>query len=169
MAEIRTSKAVVRLHALLALLGNIPAFICITDGKSHEVNVLDRGYLDFGRLFTLHQSGAFFVTRAKRGMNAHRVYSMKVERSTGIICDQRIVRNGFYISQDYPEQLRRIRFKDPETGKTLVFLTNNTALPALTIAALYKSRWQVELFFKWIKQHLRIKRFIGNSENAVKT
>ena len=181
-APFRTSKAAVRLHTLLDLRGNIPAFIHITNGKTHEVNVLDtlsfeagafyvmdRGYLDFSRLFTLHQSGAFFVIRAKRGMNAHRVYSMKVDRSTGIICDQRIVLGGFYISQDYPEQLRRIRFKDPETGKTLVFLTNNTALPALTIAALYKSRWQVELFFKWIKQHLRIKRFIGNSENAVKT
>ena len=181
-APFRTSKAAVRLHTLLDLRGNIPAFIHITNGKTHEVNVLDtlsfeagafyvmdRGYLDFSRLFTLHQSGAFFVTRAKRGMNAHRVYSMKVDRSTGIICDQRIVLDGFYISQDYPEQLRRIRFKDPETGKTLVFLTNNTALPALTIAALYKNRWQVELFFKWIKQHLRIKRFIGNSENAVKT
>ena len=181
-APFRTNKAAVRLHTLLDLRGNIPAFIHITDGKTHEVNVLDilsfeagafyvmdRGYLDFSRLFTLHQSGAFFVTRAKRGMNAHRVYSMKVDRSTGIICDQRIALDGFYISQDYPEQLRRIRFKDPETGKTLVFLTNNTALPALTIAALYKGRWQVELFFKWIKQHLRIKRFIGNSENAVKT
>ncbi len=181
-ALFRTSKAAVRLHTLLDLRGNIPAFIHITNGKTHEVNVLDtlsfeagafyvmdRGYLDFSRLFTLHQSGAFFVIRAKRGMNAHRVYSMKVDRSTGIICDQRIVLDGFYISQDYPEQLRRIRFKDPETGKTLVFLTNNTALPALTIAALYKSRWQVELFFKWIKQHLRIKQFFGTSENAVKT
>ena len=182
MGTVRTSKAAVRLHTLLDLRGNIPAFIHITNGKTHEVNVLDtlsfeagafyvmdRGYLDFSRLFTLHQSGAFFVIRAKRGMNAHRVYSMKVDRSTGIICDQRIVLGGFYISQDYPEQLRSIRFKDPETGKTLVFLTNNTALPALTIAVLYKNRWQVELFFKWIKQHLRIKRFIGNSENAVKT
>ena len=181
-APFRTNKAAIKLHALLDLRGNIPAFIHITDGKTHEVKVLDalsfeagafyvmdRGYLDFGRLFTLHQSGAFFVTRAKRGMNAHRVYSMKVDRNTGIICDRRIALDGFYISQDYPEQLRRIRFKDPETGKTLVFLTNNTTLPALTIAALYKSRWQVELFFKWIKQHLRIKRFIGNSENAVKT
>ena len=181
-APFRTNKAAIKLHALLDLRGNIPAFIHITDGKTHEVKVLDalsfeagafyvmdRGYLDFGRLFTLHQSGAFFVTRAKRGMNAHRVYSMKVDRNTGIICDQRIALDGFYISQDYPEQLRRIRFKAPETGKTLVFLTNNTTLPALTIAALYKSRWQVELFFKWIKQHLRIKRFIGNSENAVKT
>ena len=181
-APFRTAKAAVKLHTLLDLRGNIPAFIHISDGKTHEVNVLDmlpfeagafyvmdRGYLDFSRLFALHQAGAFFVTRAKRGMNAHRVYSMPTDRSTGIICDQRIVLNGFYIAQDYPEQLRRIRFKDPESGKTLVFLTNNTALPALTITALYKSRWQVELFFKWIKQHLRIKRFIGNSENAVKT
>jgi len=181
-APFRIAKAAVKLHTLLDLRGNIPAFIHISDGKTHEVNVLDmltieagafyvmdRGYLDFKRLFSLHQAGAFFVTRAKRGMDSHRVYSMPTERDTGIICDQRIAMNGFYISQDYPEQLRRIRFKDPETGKTLVFLTNNTALPALTIAALYKSRWQVELFFKWIKQHLRIKRFIGNSENAVKT
>ena len=130
---------------------------------------MDRGYLDFGRLFAPHQAGAFFVTRAKRGMDAHRVYSMPTDRSTGIICDQRIALNGFYASQDYPELLRRTRFKDPEFGKTLVFLTNNTALPALTIAALYKSRWQVELFFKWIKQHLRIKAFFGTSENAVKS
>jgi hypothetical protein len=181
-APFRSAKAAVKLHTLLDLRGNIPAFIHISDGKTHEVNVLDtllveagafyvmdRGYLDFSRLFTLHQAGAFFVTRAKRGMNAHRVYSMKVDRSTGLICDQRIALDGFYTAQNYPEQLRRIRFKDPETGRTLVFLTNNTALPALTIAALYKSRWQVELFFKWIKQHLRIKRFIGHSQNAVKT
>lgn len=181
-APFRTAKAAVKLHTLLDLRGNIPAFIHISDGKTHEVNVLDllsfeagafyvmdRGYLDFSRLFALHQTGAFFVTRAKRGMDARRVYSMPTERNAGIICDQRIAMDGFYASQDYPEQLRRIRFKDPETGRTLVFLTNNTALPALTIAALYKSRWQVELFFKWIKQHLRIKRFIGNSENAVKT
>jgi hypothetical protein len=181
-APFRTAKAAVKLHTLLDLRGNIPAFVHISDGKTHEVKVLDmlpieagafyvmdRGYLDFGRLFALHQAGAFFVIRAKRGMDAHRVYSMPTDRSTGIVCDQRIALNGFYISQDYPEQLRRIRFKDPASGKTLVFLTNNTALPALTIAALYKSRWQVELFFKWIKQHLRIKRFIGNSENAVKT
>jgi len=181
-APFRSTKAAVKLHTLLDLRGNIPAFIHISDGKTHEVSVLDmliieagsfyvmdRGYLDFSRLFALHQTGAFFVTRAKRGMDAHRVYSMPTERDTGIICDQRIALNGFYVSQDYPDQLRRIRYKDPETGKTLVFLTNNTALPALTIAALYKSRWQVELFFKWIKQHLRIKRFIGNSENAVKT
>jgi hypothetical protein len=131
--------------------------------------VMDRGYLDFARLYTLHQTGAFFVTRAKRGMDAHRVYSMPADRTTGIICDQRIALNGYYSAKAYPEQLRRIRFKDPGTGKTLIFLTNNTTLPALTITALYKNRWQVELFFKWIKQHLRIKRFIGNSENAVKT
>jgi len=181
-APFRSTKAAVKLHTLLDLRGSIPAFIHISDGKTHEVNVLDmltieagafyvmdRGYLDFSRLFALHQAGAFFVTRAKRGMDARRVYSIPANRSTGIICDQRIALNGFYIGQDYPDQLRRIRFKDPESGKTLVFLTNNTALPALTIAALYKSRWQVELFFKWIKQHLRIKRFIGNSENAVKT
>ncbi|WP_347888923.1 IS4 family transposase [Nitrosomonas europaea] len=181
-APFRTTKAAVKLHTLLDLHGNIPAFVHISDGKTHEVNVLDilafkagafyvtdRGYLDFSRLFALHQAGAFFVTRAKRGMDARRVCSMPVDRSTGIICDQRISLNGYYISKDYPEQLRRIRFKNPESGKTLVFLTNNTVLPALTIAALYKSRWQVELFFKWIKQHLRIKRFIGNSENAVKT
>ena len=181
-APFRSTKAAIKLHTLLDLRGNIPAFIHISDGKMGDVNVLDmlsveagafyvmdRGYLDFGRLFALHQAGAFFVTRAKRGMNAHRVYSMPTDRSTGIICDQRITLDGFYVSQNYPEQLRRIRFKDPKSGKTLVFLTNNTALPALTIAALYKNRWQVELFFKWIKQHLRIKRFIGNSENAVKT
>ena len=181
-APFRSTKAAIKLHTLLDLRGNIPAFIHISDGKTHEVNVLDmlpieagafyvmdRAYLDFSRLFALHQAGAFFVTRAKRGMDAHRVYSMPTDRNSGVICDQRIALNGFYTSQDYPEQLRRIRFKDPETGQTLVFLTNNTVLPALTIAALYKSRWQVELFFKGIKQHLRIKRFIGNSENAVKT
>lgn len=181
-APFRSTKAAVRLHTLLDLRGNIPTFIHISDGRTHEINVLDmliaeagafyvmdRGYLDFSRLFALHQAGAFFVTRAKRGMNAHRVYSMPTDRDTGVICDQRIMLDGFYVAQDYPEQLRRIRFQDPESGKTLVFLTNNTALPALTIAALYKGRWQVELFFKWIKQHLRIKRFIGTSENAVKT
>jgi len=160
----------------------IPAFIHISDGKLHDVNVLDmlafepgafyvmdRGYVDFARLYALHQAGAFFITRAKKGMDARRVYSAATERSTGMICDQIIRFNGFFASRDYPEHLRRIRFKDPESGKTLIFLTNNTSLSALAIAALYKSRWQVELFFKWIKQHLRIKRFLGNSENAVKT
>ena len=181
-APFRTTKAAVKMHTLLDLRGCIPAFIHISDGKMHEVNVLDflpveagafyvmdRGYLDFARLYKMHQSGAFFVTRAKRGMDARRVYSAATDRSTGVICDQSIALNGYYIARYYPEHLRRIRFKDPESGKTLVFLTNNTSLPALTIAALYKNRWQVELFFKWIKQHLRIKRFLGTSENAVKT
>jgi IS4 transposase len=181
-APFRTAKAAVKMHTLLDLRGAIPAFIHISDGKLHEVNVLDfmpveagafyvmdRGYLDFARLYKMHQAGAFFVTRAKRNMNARRVYSAAVDRTTGVICDQTITMNGFYVSQGYPEHLRRIRFKDPDTGKTLIFLTNNTSLPALTIAALYKQRWQVELFFKWIKQHLRIKKFLGTSENAVKT
>ena len=181
-APFRTTKAAIKMHTLLDLRGSIPAFIHVSDGKMHEVNVLDilpveagafyvmdRGYLDFARLYNMHQAGAFFVTRTKRGMDARRVYSAPAQRDTGVICDQSIAMNGFYIAKDYPELLRRIRFKDPETGKTLVFLTNNTMLPALTIAALYKNRWQVELFFKWIKQHLRIKRFLGTSENAVKT
>jgi transposase len=181
-APFRSTKAAVKLHTLLDLRGSIPTFIHVSDGKMADVKVLDivpieagafyvmdRGYLDFGRLFKLHQAGAFFVTRAKRGLNARRVYSTKTDRSTGVICDQAIRLNGYYVAKDYPEHLRRIRFNDPESGKALVFLTNNTALPPLTIAALYKSRWQVELFFKWIKQHLRIKRFLGTSENAVKT
>ena len=181
-APFRSTKAAVKMHTLLDLRGAIPTFIHVSDGKLGDVNVLDilpleagafyimdRGYLDFARLFKLHQSGAFFVTRAKRGMNARRVYSGATDRTTGVICDQRIALNGFYVKKDYPEHLRRVRFKDPQSGKTLVFLTNNMTLPALTIAALYKSRWQVELFFKWIKQHLRIKRFLATSENAVKT
>ncbi len=181
-APFRSTKAAVKMHTLLDLRGAIPAFIHISDGKTHEVNVLDllsveagafyimdRGYLDFARLYKLHQTGAFFVTRAKRGMDARRVYSAPTDRLAGVICDQAIAMNGFYISKDYPEHLRRIRYKDPISGKSLVFLTNNTTLPALTIAALYKNRWQVELFFKWIKQHLRIKKFLGTSENAVKT
>lgn len=181
-APFRTTKAAIKLHTLLDLRGAIPAFIYISDGKLHDVNVLDilpveagafyvmdRGYVDFERLYAMHQAGAFFVTRAKVGMDARRIYSAAVDRATGVICDQRVMLNGYYSAKKYPEHLRRIRFKDPESGKTLVFLTNNTTLPALTIAALYKSRWQVELFFKWIKQHLRIKRFLGTSENAVKT
>jgi hypothetical protein len=181
-APFRSTKAAVKMHTLLDLRGNIPAFIHVSDGKLGDVNVLDilpieagafyimdRGYLDFSRLFKLHQSGAFFVTRAKRGMNSRRVYSSATDRTTGVICDQRIALNGFYVSKNYPEHLRRVKFKDPDSGKTLVFLTNNMTLPPLTIAALYKSRWQVELFFKWIKQHLRIKRFLATSENAVKT
>jgi hypothetical protein len=181
-APFRSTKAAIKLHTLLDLRGAIPAFIHISDGKLHDMNVLDmlvmeagafyvmdRGYLDFSRLYTMHQAGAFFVTRAKSPMDARRVYSATTDRITGVLCDQRVMLNGYYSAKKYPEHLRRIRFKDPESGKTLVFLTNNTALPALTIAALYKSRWQVELFFKWIKQHLRIKHFLGNSENAVKT
>ncbi len=181
-APFRSTKAAVKLHTLLDLRGSIPTFIHVSDGKLHDVNVLDilpveagafyvmdRGYVDFARLYAMHQAGAFFVTRAKIGMDARRVYSSPTQRDTGVICDQRVMLNGFYSAKAYPEHLRRIRFKDPESGKSLVFLTNNTALPALTIAALYKSRWQVELFFKWIKQHLRIKRFLGTSENAVKT
>jgi hypothetical protein len=181
-ASFRSTKAAVKLRTLLDLRGSIPTFLHISDGKLHDVNVLDilpieagafyvmdRGYVDFTRLYAMHQAGAFFVTRAKQGMDARRVYSSPTQRSTGVICDQRVMLNGFYSAKAYPEHLRRVRFKDPESGKTLVFLTNNTVLPALTIAALYKGRWQVELFFKWIKQHLRIKRFLGTSENAVKT
>ena len=181
-APFRSTKAAIKLHTLLDLRGAIPTFIHISDGKLHDVNVLDmirfeagafyvmdRGYVDFSRLYALHQAGAFFVTRAKAPMSARRVYSAVADRGTGVICDQQVMLNGHYSAMKYPEHLRRIRFKDPESGKTLVFLTNNTALPALTIGALYKSRWQVELFFKWIKQHLRIKHFLGTSENAVKT
>jgi hypothetical protein len=131
--------------------------------------IMDRGYLDFERLYALDQAGGFFVTRAQRNLDARRVYSAKVDRRTGLISDHTIALNGFYAAKNYPGHLRRIRYRDPETGKTLVFLTNQFALPALTICALYKCRWQVELFFKWIKQHLRIKRFYGTSENAVRT
>src|SRR5882762_9593692 len=181
-APFRTTKAAVKMHTLLDLRGNIPSFIHISDGKLHDVNILDqlipeagafyvmdRGYIDFQSLYRLHQAGSFFVTRAKRNMNARRLYSAPVERGTGLICDQTIAFNNFYAEQAYPAHLRRIRYRDPLTDKNLVFLTNHGLLPALTICSLYKSRWQVELFFKWIKQHLRIKRFYSTSENAVKT
>jgi hypothetical protein len=181
-APFRSTKAAVKLHTLLDLRGSIPTFIHISDGKLHDVNVLDliiieagafyimdRGYLDFKRLYALDQARGFFVTRAKRNLDARRVYSPPVDRSTGLISDQTIALNGHYAAKRYPAHLRRIRFRDPETGKVLVFLTNQFTLPALTICALYKCRWQVELFFKWIKQHLRIKRFYGTSENAVRT
>ena len=181
-AHFRTTKAAVKMHTLLDLRGNIPSFIHVSDGKLHDVHaldlllpepgaiyVMDRGYVDFARLHVLHQAGAFFVTRAKSNMDARRLYSAPSDRAGGIICDQTIALAGVQTSQYYPEHLRRIRFKDPETRKTLVFLTNQRTLPAATICALYKSRWQVELFFKWIKQHLRIKKFLGTSENAVKT
>ncbi|MGD1036371.1 MAG: IS4 family transposase [Roseiarcus sp.] len=181
-AHFRTTKAAVKMHTLLDLRGNIPNFIHVSTGKLHDVHaldlllpepgaiyVMDRGYVDFARLHAVHRAGAFFVTRAKSNMDARRVYSAPTDRSTGVICDQSIALNGHYTSAHDPERLRRVRFKDAETSKTLVFLTNNFDLPALTIAALYKNRWQVELFFKWIKQHLRIKQFYGTSENAVKT
>jgi Transposase DDE domain/Domain of unknown function (DUF4372) len=181
-ADFRSTKAAVKMHTLLDLRGNIPSFIHISDGKLHDVHaldmlvpeagaiyVMDRGYVDFGRLYRLHQAGAFFVTRAKSNLDAHRLYSAATDRTSGVIADQTITLDGYYTSRDYPVHLRRVRFRDPKTGKTLVFLTNQTALPALTICNLYKSRWQVELFFKWIKQHLRIKQFYGTSENAVKT
>ena len=181
-ALFRTTKSAVKMHTLLDLRGNIPSFIHISDGKLSDVNVLDvlvleagaiyvmdRGYLDFARLYLMHQAQAFFVTRAKSNTRLRRVYSAVVDRSTGIICDQTVVLTGTTSRKGYPEYLRRIRFKDQKTGKTLVFLTNNFTLSAATICALYKARWQVELFFKWIKQHLRIKKFYGNSENAVKS
>lgn len=181
-APFRSTKAAIKLHTLLDLRGAIPSFIHISNGKMADVRVLDilpveagsiyvmdRGYIDYKRLFALHQAGAFFVTRAKETMDARRVYSSPTDRAGGIVCDQRVRLNGYYAQKHYPEHLRRIRYRDPKTSKTLIFLTNNTALDAATICALYKCRWQVELFFKWIKQHLRIKRFLGTSENAVKT
>jgi hypothetical protein len=181
-AKFRKTKSAVKLHTLLDLRGNIPTLIIITDGKVHDVNILDelvtepsaiyimdRGYLDFARLYVMHQSRAFFVTRAKKNFNCRRLYSRPVDKSTGIQCDQVVTLNGFYARKDYPEKLRRIRYFDAENNKRLVFLTNNFDLPALTIAELYRCRWQVELFFKWIKQHLRIKKFYGTSPNAVKT
>ena len=181
-APFRATKAAVKMHTLLDLRGAIPSFIHISDGKLHDVNVLDllipeagaiyvmdRGYLDFGRLHVLHQAGAFFVTRAKSNLNARRLYSAPTDRTTGIICDQTIALRGYYSQQHYPNHLRRLRFRDANSAKTLVFLSNQFALPATIICALYKARWQVELFFKWVKQHLRIKRFYGTSENAVKS
>jgi hypothetical protein len=181
-AHFRSTKAAVKMHTLLDLRGNIPSFIHRSDGKPHDVHaldmllpepgaidVMDRGYVDFARLHALHQAGALFVTRAKSNLDAHRVYSAPADRTKGVIHDQAIVLDGYLTSQHYPEHLRRIRFKDPETGKTLVFLTDQVTLPALTIFARYKSRWQAEMFFKWIKQHRRIKQFCGTSENAVKT
>tara|TARA_R100000005_G_scaffold56865_1_gene28471 strand:+ start:238 stop:1419 length:1182 start_codon:yes stop_codon:yes gene_type:complete len=180
-APFRSTKAAVKMHTLLDLRGNIPSFIHVSDGKMHDVNaldllvpepaaiyVMDRAYLDFERLCGLHDAGAFFVTRAKSNADLRRVYSAPSDRAQGIICDQTVAMSGFYTQKHYPHHLRRIRFKDPETGKTLIFLTNLFGPPPTTICDLYKARWQVELFFKWIKQHLRIKKFYGTSENAVK-
>jgi len=181
-AVFRTAKAAIKLHTLLDLRGNIPTFIHISAGKMHEVNILDqllpepgafyimdRGFLDFARLYRFHEAGSFFVTRGKSNLKVQRRYSHPVDRKTGVICDQSVVLTGFYSQQGFQAPLRRIRFKDPETAKTLIFLTNNFVLPAFTITELYRCRWQVELFFKWIKQHLRIKAFFGTSENAVRS
>lgn len=180
-AKFRKTKGAVKLHTLLNLQGNIPEFILISDGKLHDVNVLDylipspgayyvmdRGYLDFARLHELHQAKAYFVTRAKRNFKFERRYSHPVDKTTGVQCDQTVLLETFYSLQGYPDPLRRIRYYDEELDKRFVFLTNDFVLPATTITALYKSRWQIELFFKWIKQHLRIKTFYGTSQNAVK-
>ena len=181
-ARFRRTKGAIKLHTLLDLRGNIPSFIAITDGKVHDVNILDllipepgsiyvmdKAYLDFRRLYEFNQCAAFFVVRAKSNTQLKRLYSKPVDKSTGVQCDQIVVLTGFYSRKDYPAKLRRIRFFDSETNKRLVFLTNQFDLPPETIAALYRCRWQVELFFKWIKQNLRIKSFYGTSENAVKT
>jgi len=181
-ARFRQAKAAVKMHTLLDLRGNIPTFIHISDGKMHEVNMLDilileagsfyimdRGFTDFARWFVMHQAQAFFITRAKSNLLFRRVYSRSVDKSTGLRCDQTIALIARKARRDYPQHLRRIKFHDAEHDKDLVFLTNNFDLPALSIAQLYRCRWQVELFFKWIKQHLRIKRFYGTTENAVKT
>jgi hypothetical protein len=181
-ARFRETKAAVKLHTLMNLRGNIPEFIYISDGKMHDVKVLDilipepgsfyvmdRGYVDYARLYRLHQASAFFVTRAKSNFTFRRLYSNPVDKASGLRCDQTVVLTSFYAKKDFPDKLRRIVFLDTEAGKRLTFLTNNFAQPALTIARLYKARWQIELFFKWIKQHLRIKAFYGTSLNAVKT
>jgi len=181
-AQFRKQKGAIKLHTLLDLRGNLPSYIQITDGKVHDVNILDdlipepgsfyimdRGYIDFARLYTLTQFCAFFVTRAKTNIQFRRLYSHPVDRSIGLRCDQTILLTGYYSSKGYPDKLRRTSYYDAETEKLLTFLSNNFIIPALTIAQLYKCRWQVELFFRWIKQHLRIKAFYGTSKNAVKT
>ena len=180
-ATFRRRKAAIKLHTLLALQGNFPTVIIVTPGSVHDVNILDqlaweagsfyimdRGYLDFARLHRLHQCAAFFVTRAKKNFRCARRYSRPVDKSTGLRFDQSVVTVGFYARRNYPDALRRIGYRDPKTGTVLVFLTNNFTVPALTIAQLYHGRWQIELFFKWIKQHLRIKAFYGTSQNAVR-
>jgi hypothetical protein len=181
-AEFRKHKGAVKLHTLLDLRGSIPTVIVITHGKVHDVNILDqislepgafyvmdRGYLDFARLHRIHESGAFFVTRAKRNFRFKRIYSRNIDKAAGVQADQIVVPENFYAKKDYPSRLRRIKYYDAANEKRFVFLTNNCTLPATTIADLYRCRWHVELFFKWIKQHLRIKAFYGTTENAVKT
>jgi hypothetical protein len=181
-ATLSRFRAGVKMHTLLDLRGAIPSFIHISQANCNDMKaldllvaeagafyVLDRGYLDWARLHALHRSGSFFITRAKSCLHARRLSSSASDRSCGVLCDQTIALQGFYTRQRYPDRLRRIRFYDRQTDRHLVFLTNHGSLPALTICQLYKQRWQIELFFKWIKQHLRIQRFYGNSENAVKT
>jgi transposase len=181
-ARFRKTKGAIKLHTLLDLRGSIPTFVSITDGKVHDVNILDelipepgsfyimdRGYLDFERLYILHQCMAFFVIRSKKNTKFRRLYSRTIDKSTGLRCDQTILLSGVNTAKQYPEKLRRVRFFDEQTDMRLSFLTNNFLIPALVVAELYRRRWQVELFFKWIKQHLRIKSFYGTSENAVKT
>lgn len=181
-ATFRRHKAAIKLHTLLTLQGNFPTVIIITPGSVHDMNILDqlvweagafyimdRGYLDFARLHRIHQSGAFFVTRAKKNFRCARRYSRPVDKTTGLRFDQTVVATGLQTQSDYPAPIRRIGYRDPQTGKVLVFLTNNFTVPALTLTQLYRSRWQIELFFKWLKQHLRIKAFYGTSPNAVRT
>jgi len=181
-AQFRRHKSAVKLHTLLDLRGSIPSVVIVTGGQVHEVNILDqliweagaiylmdRGYLDFRRLYRMHQSGAFFVTRAKKRFDCRRLYSQVVNKKTGLQCDQIVVLNNPVPKRGYPERLRRVRYFDGASQKRFVFLTNNFLLPALTITQLYQCRWKVELFFRWIKQHLRIKAFYGTSENAVRT
>ncbi|MEI6847869.1 MAG: IS4 family transposase [Chlorobiaceae bacterium] len=181
-AKFRTHKGAVKMHTLLDLRGNIPSFVAVTDGKVHDVNILDflaiepgsfyimdRGYIDFERLFHMNQGHGFFVIRGKSNLSFQRQYSRPVDKAIGLRCDQTIKLSGSVSLEKYSGQLRRIKYADPETGKIYVFLSNNFELDAKVIAGLYKSRWQIELFFKWIKQHLRIKAFYGTSENAVKT
>jgi hypothetical protein len=180
-AKFRKHKAAIRLHTLLDIKSEIPCYVNITDGKTHELNVLDliefepfgiyvmdRAFIDFSRLYAIHEQFAYFITRAKTNMKFKRVYSGKTNKADGVMVDQTIRLVNFYAAKEYPEKLRRIKFYDPETGKQFIFLTNNFDLTALQIALLYKQRWKIELFFKWIKQHLKVKSFWGHSENAVK-
>jgi IS4 transposase len=181
-ASFRTTKAAIKLHTLLDLRGNLPTFVRITDGKTHDVNILDelvfepcaiylmdKGYLDFARLYRLHQAQAFFVTRAKTNLACTYLDSRKIDKEQGLRCDQDIKLTTYKSRKNYPEKLRRVKYYDQEQGKTYVFLTNNFAISAMEVALLYKHRWRIELFFKWIKQHLKVKKFWGESENAVKT